>query len=208
VPFDTVEGDFAFGDLSIHVSAVGERKRLRLHGLQLEGFPDFRREQRIHGAAVDEQLQRLRLAVGAGDGGVDVGEAHEDCFSLGSERCALPKLRKPRTLGPCPAGEGDSVGRFNHPSPGRSLQGRGLDEKTPRDFTVGGVLASLSRKRLERKKPGDTYFRAGRHYHRPGKLNGCVRNGNRCFLSGMVARRGSQRGEALRAWVDLVVLQE
>jgi hypothetical protein len=25
-------------------------------------------------------------------------------------------------------------------------------------------------------KPGDTYFRAGRHHHRPGKLNGVVRN--------------------------------
>ncbi len=55
------------------------------------------------------------------------------------------------------------------------------------------------------KKPGDTYFRAGRHYHRPGKLNGCVRDGNRCFLSGMVARRSSQRGKALRTrlvWFD------
>jgi hypothetical protein len=55
-------------------------------------------------------------------------------------------------------------------------------------------------------KPGDTYFRAGRHYHRPGKLNGCVRDGNRCFLSGMVARKGPQRGKALRTWIDLVLV--
>lgn len=40
------------------------------------------------------------------------------------------------------------------------------------------------------KKIGDTYFRTGRHYHRLWKLNYCVRNGNRCFLPDMVAKKG------------------
>ena len=38
-------------------------------------------------------------------------------------------------------------------------------------------------------KPGDTYFHAGMHYHRLRKLNCCVRDGNRCDLSDMVAGR-------------------
>ena len=37
-----------------------------------------------------------------------------------------------------------------------------------------------------KKIPGDTYFRACGHYHRLGKLNGRVRDGNGCFLSDMV----------------------
>src|SRR5437868_11645610 len=74
-----------------------------------------------------------------------------------------------------------------------------LPKKTPLDFAVGGVW-----RQGREIKPGDTYFRAGRHYHRPGELNGCVRDGNRCFLYGMVARRDPQRGWALRTWVDLV----
>src|SRR5688572_23043353 len=39
------------------------------------------------------------------------------------------------------------------------------------------------------EKPGDTYFRECSHYHRPQVLNYCVRNGNRCFHLGMVARK-------------------
>ena len=38
-------------------------------------------------------------------------------------------------------------------------------------------------------KNGDTYFHAGVHYHRLGKLNYCVRDGNRWDLSDMVAKR-------------------
>ena len=37
-------------------------------------------------------------------------------------------------------------------------------------------------------KNGDTYFHAGGHYHRLGKLNFCVRDGNRWDLSDMVAK--------------------
>ena len=37
-------------------------------------------------------------------------------------------------------------------------------------------------------KNGDTYFHAGVHYHRLGKLNYCVRDGNRWDLSDMVAK--------------------
>ena len=33
------------------------------------------------------------------------------------------------------------------------------------------------------KNPGDPYFRTFKHYHRLGKLNYCVRDGNRCGLS-------------------------
>ena len=81
----------------------------------------------------------------------------------------------------------------------RESTGEGGNAKTPLDvWNVGGVFEN---------KPGDTYFRAGRHYHRPGKLNGCVRDGNRCFLSGMVARRGAARGKAERSliltWFEL-----
>lgn len=39
------------------------------------------------------------------------------------------------------------------------------------------------------KNPGDTYFRTFKHYHRLGKLNYCVRDGNRCGLSNMVSAR-------------------
>ena len=72
--------------------------------------------------------------------------------------------------------------------------------KTPLDLVKSAGFLKI--------KPGDTYFRAGRHYHRPGKLNGCVRDGNRCFLSGMVARKGSPHGQARRTWIFLVWLQE
>lgn len=34
--------------------------------------------------------------------------------------------------------------------------------------------------------PAITYFRTGGHYHRPCELNGRVRNGNVCFLTGIV----------------------
>ena len=34
--------------------------------------------------------------------------------------------------------------------------------------------------------PAITYFRTGMHYHRPRELNGRVRNGNVCFLVGIV----------------------
>lgn len=34
--------------------------------------------------------------------------------------------------------------------------------------------------------PAITYFRTGGHYHRPYELNGRVRNGNVCFLTGIV----------------------
>ena len=52
------------------------------------------------------------------------------------------------------------------------------------------------------KKNGDTYFRAGGHYHRPRKLNYCVRYGNRCDLSGVVAKESPLRSssEALIFW--------
>ena len=63
------------------------------------------------------------------------------------------------------------------------LQGKGNSKQKPR--------STLLSRRGFCIKPGDTYFRAGRHYHRPGKLNGCVRDGNRCFLSGMVARKSA-----------------
>ena len=55
------------------------------------------------------------------------------------------------------------------------------------------------------KKNGDTYFRAGGHYHRPEKLNYCVRDGNRCDLSGMVAKESPLRSssEALIIWMVL-----
>src|SRR6266576_462712 len=62
-----------------------------------------------------------------------------------------------------------------------------FNAKTPLDLVESAGFGSRSCE----IKPGDTYFRAGRHYHRPGELNSCVRDGNRCFLSGMVARRGS-----------------
>jgi hypothetical protein len=42
-------------------------------------------------------------------------------------------------------------------------------------------------------KPGDTYFHAGMHYHRLRKLNCCVRDGNRCDLSDMVAGKTLRR---------------
>jgi hypothetical protein len=45
------------------------------------------------------------------------------------------------------------------------------------------------------EKPGDTYFRECSHYHRPGVLNYCVRNGNRCFHYGMVARKSAGGGK-------------
>jgi hypothetical protein len=65
-----------------------------------------------------------------------------------------------------------------------------FNAKTPLDSVESAGFLEI--------KPGDTYFRAGRHYHRPGELNGCVRDGNRCFLSGMVARRNAGRGQADR----------
>ena len=43
------------------------------------------------------------------------------------------------------------------------------------------------------KKSGDTYFHAGMHYHRLGKLDFCVRDGNRYDLSNMVT--GKRRYE-------------
>ena len=60
------------------------------------------------------------------------------------------------------------------------------------------------------KKNGDTYFRAGGHYHRPGKLNYCVRDGNRCDLSGMVAKESPLRSssEALIVWMVNLAKQE
>jgi hypothetical protein len=45
------------------------------------------------------------------------------------------------------------------------------------------------------EKPGDTYFRECSHYHRPKVLNYCVRNGNRCFHHGMVARKNTTGGK-------------
>ncbi len=45
-------------------------------------------------------------------------------------------------------------------------------------------------------EPGDTYFRTGRHYHRLRKLNCCVRDGNRCDLSDMVAGKDLTAGIA------------
>ena len=45
------------------------------------------------------------------------------------------------------------------------------------------------------EKPGDTYFRECSHYHRPKVLNYCVRNGNRCFHHGMVARKSAGGGK-------------
>src|SRR5262245_50047704 len=46
------------------------------------------------------------------------------------------------------------------------------------------------------EKSGDTYFRAGGHYHRPEKLNDCVRNGDRCDLFSMFTRRRAWSGKA------------
>ena len=71
----------------------------------------------------------------------------------------------------------------------------------------GSQLAAIERLRRKTKTPwgdphgvfdksGDTYFRAGGHYHRPEKLNDCVRNGNRCFLFSMFTRRRSPDGKA------------
>ena len=36
-----------------------------------------------------------------------------------------------------------------------------------------------------------TYFRTGGHYHRPCELNGRVRNGNGCFLTGKVTGKSA-----------------
>ena len=47
--------------------------------------------------------------------------------------------------------------------------------------------------------PGDTYFHAGRHYHRLAVLNYCVRDGNRCFHCDMVAGRVAYGVRAVRA---------
>jgi hypothetical protein len=61
----------------------------------------------------------------------------------------------------------------------------------------GGDGQARRKERMLRanKKPGDTYFRECSHYHRPGVLNYCVRNGNRCFHHGMVARKSTTGGK-------------
>ena len=51
-------------------------------------------------------------------------------------------------------------------------------------------------------KPGDTHFRLV-GVTRPGKLNGCVRDGNRCFLSGMVARRSRHEAIPQGRWTTI-----
>ena len=43
------------------------------------------------------------------------------------------------------------------------------------------------------------------YYHRPEKLNYCVRDGYRCFLFGMFARRKARGGEARTHLVDIVI---
>ena len=48
------------------------------------------------------------------------------------------------------------------------------------------------------EKSGGTYFRACGHYHRPEKLNDCVRNGDRCDLFSMFTRRRTPHGQARR----------
>ena len=67
----------AFRDFSIDVRAIGQGKSLFFHRLQLERFPDLGRQQRVARSAVDKELELLGFAGGAGDGGVDVGEAHK-----------------------------------------------------------------------------------------------------------------------------------
>ena len=41
--------------------------------------------------------------------------------------------------------------------------------------------------------PAITYFRTGRHYHRPRELNCRVRNGNECGLLGKVTGKSQVR---------------
>ena len=65
-----------------------------------------------------------------------------------------------------------------------AITSRQAQTKTPRAFARGVF-----------DKPGDTYFRECSHYHRPEVLNYCVRNGNRCFHYGMVARKDRRSGK-------------
>ena len=48
--------------------------------------------------------------------------------------------------------------------------------------------------------PAITYFRTGRHYHRPQELNCRVRNGNECDILGKVTGK-------LRMRYELIVLR-
>ena len=73
----------------------------------------------------------------------------------------------------------------------------GLAKKKPPSGNSGAFLLV--------NKPGDTYFHAGRHYHRLAVLNYCVRDGNRCFHCDMVAGKGRVRREAGRVRLYRVV---
>ena len=46
---------------------------------------------------------------------------------------------------------------------------------------------------LQKMIPAMTYFRTGGYYHRPYELNGRVRNGNVCFLTGIVTGKPQTR---------------
>ena len=87
---------------------------------------------------------------------------------------------------------------FEHPEssiqpPGPRSLWRRSEHKKPRTQRVRG-----------KKDPAITYFRTVGHYHRPGKLNGRVRNGNACDLPGMVTgirRSGDEtRSVAMLFW--------
>ncbi len=67
---------------------------------------------------------------------------------------------------------------------GPALQG-GKERKHPVVLSNHGVFLDWI--------PAITYFRTGRHYHRPRKLNCRVRNGNECCLSGMFTGKSRVR---------------
>ena len=56
--------------------------------------------------------------------------------------------------------------------------------------------AILSNRRFFEMIPAITYFRTGRHYHRPRELNCRVRNGNECDLPGKVTGKSQRRSPA------------
>ena len=58
---------------------------------------------------------------------------------------------------------------------------------------------ALTARALMEKQTGDTYFRAGGHYHRLVVLNYCVRDGNRCDHYDMVAGKTTPGGKAERS---------
>ena len=76
---------------------------------------------------------------------------------------------------------------------------------------IPGPFDTAHKKTLRRNpskgflKNGETYFHAGGHYHRLGKLNCCVRDGNRWDLSDMVAK-GPCEGYFAQHTADCLVM--